>query len=167
MATLYEIDRNIEEIIDLMFEEVDEETGEVKAENVNKLKELQEAREQKLDNLGAFIKNLASDVDAMKAEKDILDKRIKTKQKKIEWLKSYVASDLLSNNQTKFESARVIFSFRKSTSVSIPDETKIPKKYFIKKIESVLDKAGISKLLKEGQKIRGAELIVNQNLQIK
>lgn len=167
MATLYEIDKNIEAIIDRMFEEVDEETGEVKAENVKKLKDLQEAREQKLDNLGALIKNLSSDVEAMKAEKDALDKRIKTKQNKIDWLKSYVSSDLLSNNQKKFESARVVFSFRKSTTVSIPDETKIPKKYFIKKIETVLDKAGISKLLKEGHTIRGAELIEKQNLQIK
>lgn len=167
MATLYKIDKNIEAIIDRMFEEVDEETGEVKAENVNKLKELQEARDQKLDNLGAFIKNLTSDVESMKAEKDILDKRIKTKQKKIEWLKSYVASDLLANNQEKFESSRVVFSFRKSVSVSIPDETKIPKKYFTKKIETVLDKAGISKLLKEGHTIRGVELVEKQNLQIK
>lgn len=167
MATLYEIDKNIEAIMDRMFEEVDEQTGEVKAEIVDELKNLQEAREEKLDNLGAFIKNLTSDVEAMKAEKDILDKRIKTKQKKIEWLKSYVASDLIANDQAKFESSRVVFSFRKSVSVSIPDETKIPKKYFIKKIETVLDKAGISKLLKEGQTIRGAELIEKQNLQIK
>lgn len=167
MATLYEIDKDIEAIIDRMFEEVDEETGEVKAENVSKLKELQEAREQKLDNLGAFIKNLTSDVDAMKAEKDILDKRIKTKQKKIEWLKSYVASDLIANNQAKFESSRVVFSFRKSTSVSIPDETKIPKKYFKKVTTEKLDREGIGKLLKEGHTIRGAELIEKQNLQIK
>ena len=167
MATLYEIDKDIEAIIDRMFEEVDEETGEVKAENVNKLKELQEARDQKLDNLGAFIKNLTSDVEAMKAEKDILDKRIKTKQNKIEWLKSYVASDLLANNQEKFESSRVVFSFRKSVSVSIPDETKIPKKYFKKVTTEKLDREGIGKLLKEGHTIRGAELIEKQNLQIK
>lgn len=167
MATLYEIDKNIEAIMDRMFDEVDEETGEVKAEIVDELKNLQEAREQKLDNIGALIKNLTSDVEAMKTEKDALDKRIKTKQKRIDWLKSYVASDLIANDQAKFESSRVVFSFRKSVSVSIPDETKIPKKYFIKKIETVLDKAGISKLLKEGQTIRGAELIEKQNLQIK
>lgn len=167
MATLYEIDKDIETIIDRMFEEVDEETGEVKAENVSKLKELQEAREQKLDNLGAFIKNLTSDVESIKAEKDILDKRIKTKQNKIDWLKSYVASDLLANGQAKFESSRVVFSFRKSTSVSIPDETKIPKKYFKKVTTEKLDREGIRKLLNEGHTIRGAELIEKQNLQIK
>lgn len=167
MATLYEIDKDIEAIIDRMFEEVDEETGEVKAENVSKLKELQEAREQKLDNLGAFIKNLTSDVESMKAEKDTLEKRIKTKQKKIEWMKSYVASDLIANNQEKFESSRVVFSFRKSTLVSIPDETKIPKKYFKKVTTEKLDREGIGKLLKEGHTIRGAELIEKQNLQIK
>lgn len=167
MATLYEIDKNIEAIMDRMFEEVDEQTGEVKTEIVDELKNLQEAREEKLDNLGAFIKNLTSDVEAMKAEKDILDKRIKTKQNKIEWLKSYVASDLIANDQSKFESSRVVFSFRKSTSVSIPDETKIPKKYFKKVTTEKLDREGIGKLLKEGHTIRGAELIEKQNLQIK
>lgn len=167
MATLYEIDKDIEAIIDWMFEEVDEETGEVKAENVNKLKELQEARDQKLDNLGAFIKNLTSDVESMKAEKDILDKRIKTKQKKIEWLKAYVASDLIANDQAKFESSRVVFSFRKSTLVSIPDETKIPKKFFEKVVTEKLKREEIGKLLKAGEKVRGAELVEKQNLQIK
>lgn len=167
MATLYEINMDIEAIMDRMFDEVDEETGEVKSDLVEKLNELQEARDKKLDNIGAFIKNLSAEVTAMKTEKDILEKRIKAKQKRIDWLKGYVASDLLSNNQTKFESARVIFSFRKSVKVSIPDETKIPKKYFIKKTEMKLDVEGIGKLLKEGQTIRGASLVEKQNLQIK
>lgn len=167
MATLYEINKNIEAIMDRMFTEVDEETGEVKAEIVEELQNLQEEREQKLDNIGAMIKNLASDVEAMKAEKSALDNRIKQKQKRIEWLKGYVTSDLLSNDQKRFETARVVFSFRESTAVDIPDETVIPKKYFIKKTEVRLDREGIGRLLKEGQEIRGASLIKKQNLQVK
>ena len=167
MATLYEINNDILTIMDRMFEEVDEQTGEVKPEMVEELKSLQEAREQKLDNIGALIKNLTSDVESMKAEKDILDKRIKAKQKKIEWLKGYVSADLLANNQAKFESSRVVFSFRKSVSVSIPDETKIPKKFFEKVVTEKLKREEIGKLLKAGEKVRGAELVEKQNLQIK
>lgn len=164
--TLYDIDSRIESIMTKMYDSMDE-TGEVSSELTEELQELNEAREQKLDNIGAFIKNLTADVTAMKTEKDILDKRIKAKQRQIDWLKSYVASDLLSNDQTKFESARVVFSFRRSTSVSIPDQSLIPKKYFIKKIETRVDVDGIGKLLKEGHTVRGASLIEKQNLQIK
>lgn len=166
MASLYDIDKNIEDIMTKMYEVMDE-TGEVTPELAEELQALNEARDQKLENIGAFIKNLNADVTAMKTEKDALDKRIKAKQRQIDWLKSYVSSDLLTHGQSKFESARVVFSFRESTAVDIPDETVIPKKYFIKKTEMKLDKEGIGKLLKEGQVIRGASLIKRQNLQIK
>lgn len=166
MATLYEIDKNIEDIMTKMYEVMDE-TGEVSSELAEELQALNEERDQKLDNIGAFIKNLTSDVNAMKTEKDSLDKRIKAKQRQIDWLKSYVSSDLLTHGQSKFESARVVFSFRRSTSVSIPDQALIPKKYFIKKIETRVDVDGIGKLLKEGHTVKGASLIEKQNLQIK
>lgn len=166
MASLYEIDRNIEDIMTKMYEVMDE-TGEVSEELAEELQALNEARDQKLDNIGAFIKNLSSDVLAMKAEKDALDKRMKSKQRQIDWLKSYVASDLITHGQGKFESARVVFSFRESKAVEIPDETKIPKKYFVKKTEMKLDREGIGKLLKEGHTVRGASLVTRQNLQIK
>lgn len=165
--TLYDIDSQIESIMNRMFESVDEETGEIDPKLAEELKTLNEARDQKLDNIGALIKNYTADVAAMKAEKDIFDKRIKQKQKRIDWLKHYVASDMISNNQMKFESARVVFSFRKSVSVSIPDQKIVPKKYFITKTETRLDIDGIGKLLKDGQKVRGASLIEKQNLQIK
>ena len=82
-------------------------------------------------------------------------------------MKAYVSADLLSNNQVKFESSRVVFSFRKSVSVSIPDETKIPKKFFEKVVTEKLKREEIGKLLKAGEKVRGAELVEKQNLQIK
>ena len=167
MDSLYKIDERIEAIIGKMFDSVDQETGEIDPEMVKELNELQEARDVKLDNIGAFMKDLTAEIKALKDEMDILAKRKKAKERQYEWFKAYVASDLLRNDQSKFESARVVFSFRKSVAVSIPDETKIPKKYFIKQITEKLDRDGIGKLLKEGQKIRGAELIEKQNLQIK
>jgi len=167
MDSLYKIDERISDIIERMFDSADPETGEIDPEIVKELGELQEAREKKLDNIGAYMKDLTYEIDAIKAEIKNLQARVKSKEKKYEWFKSYVSSDLLRNDQMKFESARVKFSFIKSTAVSIPDESKVPKKYFIKTITDKIDKEGITKLLKEGQKVRGAELVEKQNLQVK
>lgn len=165
--TLYEINRQIEDILNQMFETADEETGEVSEDALKQLEELKTAREEKLDNIGAFIKNLEAESEAIRKEMDALKKRLTAKTKKIERLKNYVAMDLLSHEEKKFESARVAYSFRKSVRVEITDESKLPKKYFIKTFEYKPNKTEIGKILAEGHKIRGAELVEKQNLQIK
>lgn len=167
MAKLYEISDRFEELLDRLYSEADEETGEVSESIMSELDEIKTERAEKLENIGAYMKNLASDIDAFDAEIKNLQKRMNTKKKKLEWLKSYVTSDLLRNSETKFESPKVRFSFLKSVSVSIPDKTLLPKKYFITKKEVSVDVAGIRKLLKEGHSVRGAELIEKQNLQMK
>ena len=167
MDSLYKIDDRIENIIVKMFESADPETGEIDPEIVKELNDLQEARDEKLDNIGAFMKSLTAEINAIKDEISNLQKRVKAKENQYEWFKSYVTSDLLRNDQSKFESARVVFSFRKSTAVSIEDEAKIPKKYFTKVVTEKLNRDEIGKILKAGQKVRGAELIERQNLQIK
>ena len=101
--TLYEINRNIEDILNRMFEEVDEETGEVNPEIVTELAELNEARDTKIDNIGAYIKNLDAEAKAIKDEMDALKKRLDQKKKRIESLKEYVAQDLLAHGETKKE----------------------------------------------------------------
>lgn len=166
MATLYEINRKIEEILDRLYETVDEETGEVSEDILFELTDLQEERKTKLDNIGAYIKNLEAEAKAIKEEIANLKKRMDAKTRKAERLRQYVTQDLLSHDEKKMETSRIKYSFLPSTQVKV-DETVIPKKYIIKKIETRVDIAGIKKLLKEGHKIRGAELVENQNLQIK
>ena len=165
--SLYEIDKAIEQAIEDIFMSADEETGEVNAEGLARLDELKEDRKQKLDNIGAFIKNLEADVVAMKEEQKKLGERIKSKANKIERLKAYVSSNLIKNGDSKFETARVLYSFRKSESVNILDKSKLPKKFFVKKIEFEPDKKAIGEALKSGQSVKGAEILVKQNLQIK
>lgn len=166
MATLYEINRKIEEILDRLYETVDDETGEVSEDILFELTDLQEERKTKLDNIGAYIKNLEAEAKAIKDEIANLKKRMDAKTRKADRLRQYVAQDLLAHDEKKMETSRIKYSFLPSTQVKV-DEAVIPKKYIIKKIETRVDIAGIKKLLKEGHKIRGAELVENQNLQIK
>lgn len=165
--TLYEINRNIEDILNRMFEEVDEETGEVNPEIVTELAELNEARDMKLDNIGAYIKNLDAEAKAIKDEMDALKKRLDQKKKRIESLKEYVAQDLLAHGEAKKESPRVVFSFRKSKAVEVTDESLIPKDYIISKTETRVDKVEIKHAIDAGCEVPGAELVERTSLQIK
>jgi len=164
--SLYEIDSQLESIMTRLFESADE-NGEIDQSILEELNQMQQARDQKLENIGAYIKNLQAEADAIDNEIDCLKYRLTRKQKRIEWLKSYVASDLLAHGQTKFDAPRVVFSFRKSSAVKILDESKIPRKYFKKTVEYKVDKTEIKELLNLGHRVRGAELEQRQNLQVK
>lgn len=154
MATLYDIDARILDCVDT-------ETGEVISPE--KLDELIMERNQKLENVALFIKNLESDAAAIKAERDSLDKRMKSAENKAKSLREWLSAAL----ETKpFETARVRVSFRKSTVTEVNTDS-LPKKWCVKKVSYTPDKAAIKAALLAGTKIRGASLTEHQNLQIK
>ena len=156
--TLFEIDKAI---LEFQFE-IDEETGEIL--NAGALDELQMARNDKIENVGLWIKNLNAEAAAVKAEKDAMADRQKRLEKKAESLKGYLAYAL---NGQKFSTPRVAMSFRKSESVNITDENAVPEEYLNITIVSKPDKKSIKDALKEGKEISGAELVTKNNIQIK
>lgn len=165
MASLYEINSELQKAINEMFEQaLFSETGEVSQETADKVSELQMARDEKVDNIGAYIKNLKSDVVAIKTEMDNLKDRMDSKKKKIEYLENYL-SDILGGE--KFESARVKISYRKSEAVMIPDMEALDEEFIKTKTETVADKAAIKEALKAGQEVHGAYLETKNNIQIK
>lgn len=161
---LYEINAAIEEAINNLFNSVDEETGEVSPEAVKNLSDLQIQKEEKLDNIAAYIKNLLAEADMIKTEEANLKARREAKEKKAESLKNYLAAAL---DGEKFESSRVSCSWRKSEVVNIPDVELIPDEYKKIKTDISADKAAIKKALKSGEEVRGAFLETKNNLQIK
>lgn len=161
---LYEINTQINDAISEIMASVDPETGEVSQEAVDRLTELQIQRDEKLDNIGAYMKNIASDIEALKTEEKALASRRKVKENELENLKKYVSLQLQGE---KFESPRVRFSFRRSEAVKIPDITMLPKKYLIKETTYKADTSAIKEALKAGGKVKGAFLDERNNLQIK
>lgn len=162
--TLYEIKAELEQAIAEMLNNVDEETGEVSPESVERFNELNEAREEKLDNIGAYIKNLRAEIKMLKEEEQNLKARREAKEKKEENLIKYVESVL---DGEKFESPRVAFSYRKSEQVVIADEDLIPEEYTVTKTETKADKTKIKAALKAGEEVNGAFLQAKNNLQVK
>ena len=109
--TLYEIDQAILDCVDM-------ETGEVI--DVEKLDELQLAKEEKIGNIAAFIKNLTAESKALKEEEDALAARRKSADKKIKSLKDYLSSALAGQ---KFKDSRCSIYFSKSApSVHFPND---------------------------------------------
>ena len=156
--TLYEIDKAI---LDFEFE-VDEESGEIL--NASELDELQMARDDKIEGISLWIKNLEAEKEAVKHEKDNFADREKRLGKKIESLKGYLTYAL---DGQKFSTPKVAVSFRKSESVLIKDEYLIPDEYCEFTIMRKPNKKNLKDALKHGKELMGVELIEKQNVQIK
>ena len=155
MANLYEIDQGILACIDL-------DTGEVI--DPDRLESLQMERSQKIENVACWIKNLLSDAEAIKAEKDALADREAKCRKKAEDLKKWLGMALEGQ---KFSTARCAVSFRKSTKLEVLDADCIPKELMVETVTTKPDANAIKELLKNGHEVSGCRLIENQNVQIK
>ena len=154
---LYEIDEAIMGCVDM-------ETGEII--NTEQLDKLSMERDQKIENIALWIKNLNADAEAFKAEKQAFDARQKAAENKAASLKKWLSGYL---EGIAFKSTKVAISFRRSESVQVNDINAIANfdDQYIKYAEPTADKTAIKKALKDGIAIPGAELVENQNIQIK
>ena len=153
---LYEIDEAILDCIDL-------ENGDVI--DIEKLDALEMERNSKISNLACWVKDLKSEAAAIKAEKEILEGRMKAKNNLADRLSNYLKKYL---NGAKFEDSRCAISYRKSTSTEIAeglDLNTLPDDY--KKITITADTTAIKKALQSGIKIDGCSLVEKNNMQIK
>ena len=155
MANLYEIDQAILSCIDM-------ETGEVI--DPEQLDRLQMERDQKVEGVACWIKNLQADALAFKAEKEAFDKREKAATAKADSLKKWLANALEGQ---KFSTAKCAVSFRKSETVEVEDVSLLPADLLREKTTVEPNKTAIKALLKGGQNVVGCHLVENQNVQIK
>lgn len=161
---LYEINEQIKNCVILNdAEAVDVETGEII--DIESLKALEMQRDQKIENVALWIKNLNDDVESLKVEKNKLAAREKAAKDKAESLKAFL-SDFLAGE--KFQTPRVVISWRKSKAVEFDNSfiLDIPAEYLRFK-EPELNKAEVKKALEEGKEIIGCQLVESQNIQIK
>ena len=154
---LYEIINEIENFEFI----VDEETGEIL--NAMQLDELELAKEEKVENICLWIKNLKAEANAIKEEVSSLQKRQKAVNNKAESLERYIQQAL---NGEKFKTARVSVSYRKSEVVECENILAVDDDYLRYK-EPELDKSKVKAALKEGISVKGCSLVQKQNMQIR
>ena len=152
--TLYEIDEAILSCID-------QESGEII--DGEKLDALQIERDEKLEGVALWIKDLKAEAEALKAEKQAFADRQKAAENKAESLKKWL-SDALAGE--KFKTTKVAVSFRKTQSVQVSDIWELEEK-FVKVPEPTADKAAIKAAIKAGEDVKGATLIDSISISVK
>ena len=160
---------NIYEIDKAILDCVDEETGEIL--DFDRLEELQMAKDEKIENIAMWIKNLNAQAAGIKAEETALAERRRVKENRANRLKEYL--NYILNGQ-KFETARVNLSFRNSTAVEISDKDMLldwlernSKENCIKYLTPEISKTEVGKLLKAGEEVPGAALVTKTNVQVR
>ena len=154
--TIYDIEQEIMDCID-------QETGEII--DLDRLNALEMERDTKISNVACWIKDLKAEAEAIKAEKQVLEKRQKAAENKAESLKQWL---LFALNGEKFKDARCSISYRKSEKVVFDDGfcfSSLPAQF--KKVTVEPKKTEIKDYLKTGATIEGVELAESSNIQIR
>lgn len=154
MANLYEIDTQITECFDA-------DTGELL--DAEKLENLMIEKENKLENVALWIKNLKADAAMYKAEKTAFAERQAAAERKAESLTEWLKNAL---NGKKFKTEKAEVNFRKTSKVEVLDIWELDEDY-MKFTEPTPDKAAIKRAIKAGEEVKGAKLIDDISISIK
>lgn len=158
---LYEINAQLEALL----EQVDPETGELTCD-LGALEELAVAREEKLEGLALYCKNLSAEAEAIRSEEKTLAERRKVAENKAARAKAFLADQLAGE---KFQTPRVAVSWRKSEAVELGMGffATDANERFLKYKEPEADKTAVKAALKAGEPVPGAELVTRINMQIR
>lgn len=158
--TLYEIDAAI-----LALQNEDGEITDYEA-----LDALVMERDQKLENVACWVKDLTAEAKAIREEEKALAERRQRTERKAERLKGYLAYALQGQ---KFSTARCSVGYRESTATVYDDEARLLR--WLKRnkhkecyqTSTTLVRSGIGDLLKQGIAVPGARLEKKQNINVK
>ena len=160
---------NIYEINQAILDLVDPETGEIL--DGEAFDQLQMEREAKLENVACWIKNLVAEGAALRAEEVNLAERRKLVERKVERLKKYLGDAL---GGEKFQTAKCAVSFRKTSKVEVTDARSVAawcedNGYgdLVAYAAPSVSKTDLSKLLKSGMEIPGAEIVEGISMGVK
>ena len=154
MSTLYEINAAILACVDL-------ETGEIIDEE--QLAALQLEREQKIENVALWYKNLLSDAEQYAAEEAAFKKKKLQAQAQAERLKVFLRDALQGD---KYKSTRVSISYRTTPRVIVDDVLNLPPR-FVRFAAPEPNKTEIAAAIKAGEEVNGAHIESSQSIIIK
>lgn len=140
---------------------VDEETGELI--NAEEFDNLNIIFSTKIEDCALHFRTLLSEAEAYKKEEKYFAERSDTTLRHAEKIKKYIDYSLKGE---KFKSTRVNISYRKSDKLHITDDSNIPSCYF-KELKPAVKVQELKTAIKNGLVVEGAEIITNNNIQIK
>lgn len=159
MSTLYELTEQARYLYNLLEnEEIDNQTLEDTLESIGV--------NEKLESYTYVQKQIESDLEALRKEKERIEKKMKTCQNSIERVKSAVLEFMNVTGQKKAKAGTFDLSIGKSESVNITNLIDIPDEFLVYQPPKA-NKAEIKKKLKAGETVCGAELVENEYLRIR
>ena len=158
MSTLYEMSLAAQNLLDMLTdEEIDEQT-------FNDTLEAMGAAE-KVESTCKVIGCLTADVEMFKKEIERCQKRKKTIENNIKWLKEALLNFYISSGEKQLKAGTSTVSSRKSKAVEITNSDLIPSEFVV--FEPTINKSEIKKRLTAGEKVQGAELTERVSVQIR
>ena len=158
MRPLYEINADLEALLD----SIDPETGEIDGDA---LTALTMERTEKLEGMALKLKNLTAEIEMIRAEETALAERRKTIERSRDSLKAFLMKSL---DGEKLETPKVAISYRTSKAVEIDDDlfwATADFRFLRQKTE--INREEIKRALVAGENIPGASLVERVNLNIK
>lgn len=153
------MNRSLEE---MFYNAADIETGEIKDEELlAAFDQLQMERDEKIENIACWIKDLKAESEAIGNEINNLRNRKATADRKLDAMRAYL-SDFL--NGQKFKTGKVSIRWMRTKSVNVTDLSQIPEEFT--KITVEPRKIEIKKAIAEGRDVPGAEVVENNNMVI-
>lgn len=131
------------------------------------LDSIEEAIEDKAENIAKWIRNLEADKKAFEEEEKRFKEKKQAADNRIKSLKLYLEDNMRLTGKTKFKAGFFSFAIQNNPpSVEVFDEALIPKQFLIEQPVKI-DRAGIKELLKAGEEVPGAELKHSTGLRIR
>ena len=150
---LYEITENLKQINQML------EDGVSLEELKDALADVDEAFEEKANGILFLIRNMESNIDAIKLEEARLASRKKSMEKQIESVKEYLINNMVATGKTKLDNGIIKASYIKpKPMLNLIDESIVPDNYKTPKVTIALDKASMLADLKNGIEIDGASI---------
>lgn len=157
---LYQLTENYNNLLELLEnEEVDQE---VLKESLDQVKE---DINSKVENTALVIKSIDADIKTLDEEIKRLTARKKALERNVSNLKACLLDNMNLSGINKVKGKLITTSIRKSESVNIIDEKAIPSDF--KKIEYKISKTDIKNAIKGGMDVLGAELKINESINMR
>ena len=158
---LYQISDAIRQALDHI--ELDEETGEIL--NADELHAVEAEAADKIEATALYLRELDAEAKAAKDEADRMIARVKSMQKRSDYLKAMLLDALHATGKVK--TARVSVSIRTTKAVEIAEGADLPEAYTTVKTTVSPNKVAIKQALLDGVEVPGCSLEARESVSIR
>lgn len=158
---LYQISDAIRQALDHI--ELDEETGEILS--ADELHAVEAEAAEKIEATALYLRELDAEAKAAKEEADRMLARVKSMQKRSDYLKAMLLDALHATGKVK--TGRVTVSIRTTKAVEIAEGADLPEAYTTVKTTVSPNKVAIKQALLDGVEVPGCHIEERESVQIR